>query len=368
MPADWTGFMNFIHNLFASIKAKLFFSFALISIITLAAGVSGIIPFSQMERSLRQIGHANLQSLLRINQIKEAQSQIVAAERTLLIRQLADQNIRRENYQTIATAYQSAKEAATGFEELLPDERKIEEWQSFVRYWQIWSEKQNELQQILQKQEELLAQGIRGGRQFDRIANQAFELAFSELLDSRNQANQHLDALVELIRDSAVEAVDVSLRSAQSNIRWQMFFVVAAFVGSLILSLWLSIRISNPVLKSVSYITEVADGNLRQDVEPGLLTQQGEIGMLANAIQKLIESQRSEVEVFKSIADGDYTRTVPLRSNQDELGQAVGQMLDVTNETLAQVNLAVAQVTSGASASNNASQSLSQGAIETASS
>jgi methyl-accepting chemotaxis protein len=43
-------------------------------------------------------------------------------------------------------------------------------------------------------------------------------------------------------------------------------------------------------------------------------------------------------------------------------------MLNITNEMLAQVNVAVSQVTHGAGAINNASQSLSQGAIETASS
>ncbi len=360
--------MKFLKSLMASIKAKLFLSFAAISIIALAAGISGIIPFSQLENSLRQIGHDNIQSLLRISRIKDAQSQIVFAERTLLIRQLSDQAIRKDNYDMIHAAYKEAAEASEGFETLLRSEEKLEAWRNFRHYWDAWITKQEELMDILGKQEELLAQGIRGGRQFDRIANQAFDLAFSELRDFRNQANMHLDELVNLIRDTAVAAVDSSLESAAATIRWQMYFVIAAFIGSLLLSFWLSTRISTPVLRSVNYITEVADGNLRYNVEPYLLNQSGEIGLLAAAIQKLIERQRNEVGIFKAIADGDYTSTIPLRSSQDELGKAVGQMLDVTNEALAQVNVAVTQVTYGAGAINNASQTLSQGAIETASS
>ncbi len=360
--------MDFFWKLTASVKAKLFLGFAVISFIALAAGISSIIPFRRLENSMRQIGHDNLQSLLRISTIKEAQSQIMAAERTLLIRQLSDQDIRQGNYQVIEKAYQDANNAADGFEKFALTPEQLSAWNSFRQSWDSWSTKQNELLDILHKQEELLSQGIRGGRQFDRIANQAFDLAFSELREFRDQANHYLDELVAMIRDNAVAAVNESLRTAQANIRWQIFFVSAAFVISLILSLWLSIRISRPVLRGVSHIAQVADGNLRHNVEPDMLRQRGETGLLANAIQKLIESQRREVNVFKSIANGDYTSNVELRSGQDELGQAVGQMLNVTNETLAKVNSAVTQVTYGASAINNASQTLSQGAIETASS
>ena len=360
--------MEFLRKITASIKAKLFLSFLCIAIIALLAGFFSMIPFSRLEGAMRQIGHANLPSLLRISTIKEAQSQIMAAERTLLIRQLSDQEIRNDNYRIIETSISEAEEAAKDFESLGLSPEQLAAWRSFRTAWETWKTKQNELLDILHKQEELLSQGIRGGRQFDRIANQAFDLAFSELREYRDQANNHLDELVNMIRDNAVEAVDETLLSAQTYFRWQALFLFAAFFLSIVLGLLLAGRITNPILKSVGHITRVADGNLRHDVEPALLAQRGEIGLLSAAVQKLIESQRREVGIFKAIANGDYTGLIELRSNQDELGQSVGQMMDVTNETLAQVNVAVSQVTYGASAINNASQTLSQGAIETASS
>ncbi|MDR1744733.1 MAG: MCP four helix bundle domain-containing protein, partial [Planctomycetota bacterium] len=72
--------MEFFRNLTASIKAKLFFSFALLALISLLAGLSSMYPFSRLEASMRHIGRENLQSLLAISTIKEAQSQIMAAE------------------------------------------------------------------------------------------------------------------------------------------------------------------------------------------------------------------------------------------------------------------------------------------------
>ncbi len=360
--------MNFLRELTASIKAKLFCSFLLISLIALFAGGMSIIPFRSLENSLLHIGHDNLQSLLRISTIKEAQSQIMASERTLLIRQLSDQELRTQNYRSIEAAYQKAREASDGFEKLALTPEQAAAWKNFRAAWDVWTAKQDELLEILRRQEELLTQGIRGGRQFDRVANQAFELAFSDLRESRDLANRHLDALVEMIRKDAVAAVNGSLDTAKTYSRLQLVCLVAAFILSIFLGLWLSGLLAKPILRSVDYIASVADGRLRRDVEPDLLRQRGEIGLLANTIQRLIENQRREVGVFQSIAAGDYTSRVEMRSGQDELGIAVGRMLAVTNDALTQVNVAANQVTYGAGAINTASQSLSQGAIETASS
>ncbi|MCC8189547.1 MAG: methyl-accepting chemotaxis protein [Planctomycetes bacterium] len=360
--------MDHLRKMFSSIWVKLVLSFVLIAGIALCVGITSIAPIQRLENAMRRIGDENLDLLLRIGTIKEAQAQITAAERTLLIRQLSDQNIRQENYDLILSAHHDAEAAATGFDQLDLTPEQLRSWRAFRTAWESWTAKQQELLDILKRQEELLSQGIRGGRQFDRIANQAFDLAFSELREYRETANSHLDALAAGIRRTTIEAVNESRGLAQSSIYKQFCFVGAAFILSMALGIYLSWKISQPILKGVRYITEVADGNLRHDVEPELLRQRGETGMLATAIQKLIESQRREVGVFKSIANGDYTSSVELRSNQDELGQTVGQMLDITNETLAQVNVAVTQVTYGAGAINNASQNLSQGAIETASS
>ncbi|MDR3077719.1 MAG: MCP four helix bundle domain-containing protein, partial [Planctomycetota bacterium] len=361
--------MNFLLRHTGSIKAKLFIGFTLISVITLLAmSLLSMFPMRRMEESLRRIGHSNFQALIRISIIKDAQSRILASERTLLIRQLADQEIRRENYDTIKNAYNRADEAAKDFESLLANQTQLDGWEKFRAAWDIWRRKQNELLDLLRNQDALLAEGVRGGRQFDRVANQAFDMAFSELRDFRRQAAALLDDLVVMMQNYAKEAVESSLASAHTNEFWQILSSLAALAGSLIISFWLSVLISHPILQGVKRIVQVADGNLSQDMDASDLAQSGESGLLANAIQKLIESQRREVGVFKAIAGGDYTCSLHLRSRQDELGLAVRRMIGMTNETLSRVNQAVSQVTTGAGAINNASQSLSQGAIETAAS
>ncbi len=360
--------MTWLNRLFASIKAKLILSFIGISLIALLSGIISIIPLNSLETNIRHIGHDNLKAVLLINRIMDAQSKIVIAERTLLIRQLSNQETRKQSYDAIAEAEQDALNTAAEFEQLNHSPEELQAWSAFRISWDRLKEKQVELNNIMEEQEKLLSQGIRGGRQFDRIANQAFEVAFTDVRDRREQSNQLLNELVDIIRGNAVNAVNDSLHSVQVSVHWQIGLVAASFIVSILLSILLSFRITTPILKGVHYIARVADGNLRDNVEPELLAHDGETGLLARAIQQLIESQRMEVKIARAMANGDYTYSVNLRSTQDELGMAVKGMLDVTKDALVKVDAAVSQVTYGASAINNASQSLSQGAMETASS
>ncbi|MDR0362580.1 MAG: methyl-accepting chemotaxis protein [Planctomycetota bacterium] len=360
--------MEFIRQMTASVKVKLIAGFLFVSLISIVAGAFGILPINRLEANLTHIGHANLQAVLLIDKIKEAQSKVVIAERTLLIRQLANQEIRRENYDSMAAADADADQAAAEFERLNHSAEVLSAWRAFRQAWSVWKEKQAELLLVLEEQEKLLSQGIRGGRQFDRFSNHAFELAFSDVNDSRIHSTQHLTGLVELIRNGAVDSVNQSLETARTSVLWQISLLAVAFVASVIIGVMMSLRITRPILKSVHHIARVASGNLQSDVEGDLLAERGEIGLLARAIQKLIESSRMEVAIAERVANGDYTGSVAMRSEHDELGQAVRKMLDVTKEALSKVDVAVSQVTYGAGAINSASQSLSQGAMETASS
>ncbi|MDR2392316.1 MAG: methyl-accepting chemotaxis protein [Planctomycetota bacterium] len=360
--------MAFLRRFITSIKTKLILSFLVVSFITMAAGITSIIPMRRLESSLGRIGYGNVRLLIRISDIKEAQSRILAGERTLLIRNLSDSRIRAQNYEAIVSSHREALEAFADFEAFDLTEEQKATWNAFRKVWDEWEIKQGEFLKILQRQEGLISEGGVSVRQLERVSNQAFDLAFSELEDFRVSAVNLLDKLLDMIQDNAIEAVRDSLTAAKNSIRWQTVFMIASFLAALGLGIWLTNRISRPILQGVRYIAQVAEGNIRIDVAQNFSAADGEIALLSSAIQKLIDTQRQEVGVFKALAGRDYTCTIQPRSEMDELGQSVARMIHVTNKTLLQVNQAVYQVTSGANAINNASQTMSQGAIETAAS
>ncbi|MDR3211283.1 MAG: methyl-accepting chemotaxis protein [Planctomycetota bacterium] len=360
--------MKFFSGLLVSIKMKLIVSFIGISLVALLSGVVGIYPFNTLEKNIRRIGHDNLQAVLLINKIMEEQNHIFVAERTLLIRQLSDQGTRRSYYESIESSNREIEQASLAFEDLSHSDSEMQMWRSYRDSNLELTQKRAELTTALSDQEDLLNQGIRGGRQFDRIINHAFNLAFTEVSEQRTQTIKILDQLMDAIRENAVSAIESSVQSIQISQRWQIVLVISAFLISIIASILLSIHISNPILRCVNYIATVANGNLRDNVDFSFLRHNGEIGLLARAVQQLIESQRMEVAVARAVANGDYTSEVALRSNQDELGLAVMAMVNTTKDALIKVDSAVNKVTTDAGAINKASQSLSQGAMETASS
>ncbi len=360
--------MNYLKHLLPSIKAKLLASFIGISLITLVAGIISLIPLRSLEENIKKLRDNNIQAILILNRMMEAESSIVTAERTLLIRQLYKAEERQQLYADMNEAEQKADIAAAEFDKMETSEEIRNAWFIFTESWTDLKQSRREFADKMSELEVLISQGLRAGRQFNRLADEAQSFAFEVVQPKRDRTVVELRSLIEIINEGAVQAVSSSLHSTQVSTRWQVGMVVAAFILAVLLSIWLSIRITNPILKGVNYIAQVANGNLRENVDASLLALDGETGLLARAIQQLIESQRMEVAIARAMANGDYTSSVTLRSTKDELGMAVKGMLDVTKEALMKVDSAVSQVTLGAGAINNASQSLSQGAMETASS
>ncbi|MDR1534632.1 MAG: methyl-accepting chemotaxis protein [Planctomycetota bacterium] len=359
--------MAFTKRLFAGIRTKLFLCFIVIALITTFSGVNSVILMRHLEASLLHLSDDSLRTLVYIHTLKEAQSKILAAERTLLIRDLRDDGSRARSFEIIAETLRIAEETYRKLDDVDLAEEEVAAKERFHRAWEAVIGKQAQLMELLRRQEDMRKRGVQDGSRFEEVANQALDLAFSELRGHRMEAAGRLDELAALARILATEDVENFILESEENANRQIFLVVAAFLASAILGLGLAEFIARPILSGVRHIARVAEGDLSRDVEEGMLSQAGEIGLLAGAIQKLIESQRREMAVFKSLAERDYTCTFRTRSDRDELGAAVGRMIGHTHETMFRVNRSVAQIDSRANAINDASQNLSQGAVETAS-
>ena len=118
--------------------------------------------------------------------------------------------------------------------------------------------------------------------------------------------------------------------------------IIAAVVT--LLALVIAFGIANPLTKSVRLANAVAEGDLTSLIE---VRQKDEIGILAEALRKMVANLRETVQVAEQIAKGDLNVTVQIRSAQDTLGQALTTMVANLKDTvsvaeeLAQGNLTV---------------------------
>ncbi|MCL2059971.1 MAG: methyl-accepting chemotaxis protein [Oscillospiraceae bacterium] len=90
------------------------------------------------------------------------------------------------------------------------------------------------------------------------------------------------------------------------------------------------------------------------------------IGELLNNTGSLSEIINAQAGVMRSIADGDYSMTVDVRSEKDIMNQAINIMIDKTNETLSQINASSHQIATASRQMADGAQALAQGSTEQA--
>ncbi len=159
------------------------------------------------------------------------------------------------------------------------------------------------------------------------------------------------------------------------NVSSLLFGVFIALVVVLFAAIFLcTFFIVRPINKLKDATLQIADGNFFVTVD---VRSKDEIGELAKAIKKTVQRLSNYVlyideitEVLTSISDGDLTYS--LRNEYigefASIKEALLNISDSFNKTMANINNAAEQVTSGSMQVSGASQALSQGSTQQASS
>jgi methyl-accepting chemotaxis protein len=91
-----------------------------------------------------------------------------------------------------------------------------------------------------------------------------------------------------------------------------------------------------------------------------------EIGSLTREFRSMVEAIDQQADVLSTIAKGDYTYSIPIRSEQDVMNKSINEMILKNNYMLKQVGISIEQVSAGARQIADGAQSLAQGSSEQA--
>ncbi len=156
-------------------------------------------------------------------------------------------------------------------------------------------------------------------------------------------------------------SIDENLRATILRLCLITLVITALMV---LVAVWMARHISRPVKNMATHMAHLAAGDIASVDVPDFARERGdEIGRLARSLHELTLAQRREVAAVNAVAAGDYTRTIPVRSDKDSLTAALNAMIRTSKHTLSQVNHAVRQVGSGANAVSGVSVSLSNGVM-----
>lgn len=194
---------------------------------------------------------------------------------------------------------------------------------------------------------------------------QAMALLYGDATKLSEELEKDFDNILEYNSTSGKEMSEHNKNIALKGIIAMNITTAACYIIAILLGLFISRIISRPIKKMVEAANKLAVGDIDVSVNS---ESKDEIGILADAFEKMIENIRGQALVAGKLADGDLTVDVSIKSEKDLLGHKLYEMVIHLNELVHNINNATDQVASGARQISDSSISLSQGATEQASS
>ncbi len=353
------------------IKSKLLIGFSAVIAILIVVGLIGYNGLTSVGKLLTEATTNRLPSVNSLLTIKEAQTAIKSLERTLLIDEVAFQKLdfRESQYQQVDEAWKNVDKAWAIY---LPLDQNAEEkaaWDAFAVSWDNWKKASNEFFD-LSKHKDLLVKEISkthdGSHLFE--LQQLNEKIYNSSMGIRPlffKSQTDLDKVVEV----NVIASENLTKTAKSVESFQNSLLIGIIAGGIILAIliafFISSLIANPVRKIDLAADMIAQGNLNINLD---IDSNDEIGSLANAFKRLISASKEIVEKAKLVSKGDLTVTLTKRSENDELNQALSDMVLRLNEIVGQILESAQNVASASTQFSSTTVQIAEGANEQASS
>lgn len=137
-------------------------------------------------------------------------------------------------------------------------------------------------------------------------------------------------------------------------------------LASLVVVIWFARGLSRPIGQVVRMLQEITEGHIGQRLN---MNRHDEIGMMAATMDEFADNLEHElVDSMQRLANGDLTFEINPRDENDLIRGALKTMEQDLNEMVIGLQNSGEQISAGASQVADASQSLSQGATESASS
>ena len=205
------------------------------------------------------------------------------------------------------------------------------------------------------------------------ITSEDFIELFKAQKGSAQAAIDSVDVVTEYKGSLAAENLARDKASSRLTIVIMLVVIISSVIMSLLLSKTITETIAPPVQKFAAFaellaVGDVEVGKIIEEKDKLLKFRKDEIGTLAASFNKIISGTITLSEEMSSVASGDLTTDITIRSDKDVLGIALTKLVDDFNILNSSIISSAEQVDAGAKQVANSSISLSQGSTEQASS
>jgi methyl-accepting chemotaxis protein len=156
------------------------------------------------------------------------------------------------------------------------------------------------------------------------------------------------------------------IADAASQTRMTMWIIcLTGVVFVIVLTIAVTRSITAPIMEVVSFAGKLAEGQNDLAIP---VRGEDETGLLFAAMRKMVASNGEMINAATGIAAGDLRVRVTPRSDRDELGKALANMIEKLTEIITEVRSGASSLTVASTQVSASAQSLSQGTSQQASS
>ncbi len=199
----------------------------------------------------------------------------------------------------------------------------------------------------------------------DRVINmaiagqneQAKTLFYSEAIEPAKLAKQYIDELFDLKESGGVEREEQYARDTNATVYIMVTVVILAVIAAVLLGIFMSRKISNPVNRLVIAAEKIADGDLNVDIKEN---SKDEIGLLAEAFKKMSDNLNSVISNISSAAEQVSSgsrqvsdSSVALSQGATEQASSIEELTASLEEISAQTRLNAENATQASSLAGN---------------
>ncbi len=299
---------------------KLIGSFSLVALIVLVIGIVGYSSIARIYESLEEVSVQHLPSMEALQVLNAAQMEVNSIEKLLLIPEVQG-DMREEQYNRLKVLREMANDTLATYESFPRTEEQDTLWNEFTPLWEKWRKDHEGYIEVYNETDDA------GNRDWDKISQQTMLVDQVSFEKARALLGQITDLNATLV-ESFKEATEASVT------RTKTVMVIAMTIGiiaAIVFGLFLSLSLTRPIAKSVSFAEKVADGDLTQKLD---IDQNDEIGIQSKALNRIV------TELGHML--GDVTNSVEtLFSSSTDLSNISQQMSLGAEQTSAKSNAAV---------------------------
>jgi methyl-accepting chemotaxis protein len=152
----------------------------------------------------------------------------------------------------------------------------------------------------------------------------------------RAQADS-IDTLMDALVASKMALMQRAIEESAAAYRSALLTLIALVVVALVIAVIAAVAISRPIIASLAQLRTVADALARGDVRQTVqITSQDELGVLGDAMTRMLESQKTLAGIATQVSAGDLATDVTVRSEHDALGLAFRDLQSTMRNVLSQ--------------------------------